>query len=441
MMKLQTKLALFNLLSKLVFSALFIGFLPLIIERINTRQTDNELIKKREEVISLISAVGIEPFIVSDTTGGFGSYNILKEEYISLERAPEDVEWNFIDVTKRIIDNETIDYRVLHYSLKIDGESYLLEIGMSLASITYAARNIRNIILVFLGVFILVTLISDLTYTARILRPLRVITGRLGNTSLPTFDHAEPLVTSTEDFVKLDRTLREMMRKIGELFRKEREITVNISHELMTPVSVLRSKLENMLMRENLDPAVESGLEESLRTLHRLKTLVNSMLMIARIESSQYMKEEIADICELVKEVTSELAPLAEDGGVTLILECEQIFMAANVNRSLLFSMIYNVVNNAVKHTPSGGRIEIAGRERDGRFELSVSDTGKGMSPEQLDRLFTRFSNRPDPAGNSTGIGLAITKSIADFHNIAVRVISVPGAGTQFFFFFPVNSL
>lgn len=441
MMKLQTKLALFNLLSKLVFSALFIGFLPLIIERINTRQTDNELIKKREEVISLISEVGIEPFIVSDSASGFGSYNILKEEYISLERAPSDEEWNFIEVSKRLIDDETIDYRVLHYSLKIDGESYLLEIGMSLSSITYAARNIRNIILVFLGLFIMVTLFSDLTYTIRILRPLRIITGRLGTTSSPSFDHAEPLVTTTEDFVQLDRTLREMMKKIGELFRKEKEITVNISHELMTPVSVLRSKLENMLMRDNLDPVVEAGLEESLRTLHRLKALVNSMLMIARIESSQYLKEDTVDLSELAEEVASELAPLAEDGGVSLILNCPKHFTVANVNRSLLFSMIYNVVNNAVKHTPSGGRIELAGRERDGRFELSVSDTGKGMSPDQLSRLFTRFSNRPDPAGNSTGIGLAITKSIADFHNIAVRVLSEPGKGTQFFFFFPEISL
>jgi len=441
MMKLQTKLALFNLLSKLVFSALFIGFLPLIIERINTRQTDNELIKKREEVISLISEVGIEPFIVSDSGGGFGSYNILKEEYISLERAPENEEWNFIEVSKRIIDDETIDYRVLHYSLKIDGESYLLEIGMSLASITYAARNIRNIILVFLGLFILVTLLSDLTYTARLLHPLRVITGRLGNTSSPTFDNSEPLVTSTEDFIQLDRTLREMMKKIGELFRKEKEITVNISHELMTPVSVLRSKLENMLMSEGLNPEVEAGIEESLRTLHRLKALVNSMLMITRIESSQYMKEESVDLCELIKEVTAELLPVAEDSGVKLSANCDQDFTFERANRSLLFSMIYNVVNNAVNHTPGGGRIDIRGRKDSGRFEVSVCDTGEGMTPEQQDRLFTRFSNRPDPAGNSTGIGLAITKSIADFHNVAIRVLSEPGKGTQFFFFFPVNSL
>jgi hypothetical protein len=84
-MKLQTKLALFNLLSKLVFSALFIGFLPLIIERINTLQTDNELIDKREEVITLISEVGIDPFITDDSLTGFGSDNILKEEFINRE--------------------------------------------------------------------------------------------------------------------------------------------------------------------------------------------------------------------------------------------------------------------------------------------------------------------------------------------------------------------
>jgi len=441
MMKLQTKLALFNLLSKLVFSALFIGFLPLIIERINITQTDNELIKKREEVISLIAEVGIGPFVLEDTATGFGSYNILKEEYISLERAPAGEEWNYIDISKRIIDDETIDYRVLHYSLGINGEAYLLEIGKSLSSITYSARNIRNLILVFLAFFIIVTLISDLSYTTRLLRPLRIITGRLGETSSPAFDPAEPLITSTEDFVRLDRTLREMMKKIGELFRKEKEITVNISHELMTPVSVLRSKLENMLLRDDLDPATEAGIEESLRTLHRLKALVNSMLMITRIESRQYLKEDSVDLQGLVREVTEELAPMAEDGDLNVILNCGSSYTFLKANRPLLFSMIYNVVNNAVQHTPPGGRIEITGRDNDGRFELSVCDTGEGMSPEQLDRLFTRFSNRPSNSSTGTGIGLAITKSIADFHDIAVRVLSAPGKGTQFFFFFPVNSL
>ena len=437
MMKLQTKLALFNLLSKLVFSALFIAFLPLIIERINTRQTDNELINKREEVIDLITQVGIEPFITSESADGFGSYNILKEEFISLERSEVAEDWNFIEVTQRIVDNENIVYRVLNYSLKIDGQTYLLEIGKSLSSITYAARNTRRVILVFLAIFILTTLLSDLFYTVRILRPLRIITGRLKETSAPYSISTDPVKTTTEDFVQLDHTLRELMRKIEDLFRKEKEITVNISHELMTPVSVLRSKLENMLLQENIDPVIEAGIEESLRTLHRLKTLVNSLLMIARIESRQYLREETVDLGLLVHEVAEELRPIAEDAGVTIALACESDFIFRNANRSLLFSMFYNVVNNAVKNTPETGRIDIGGEESEGRFIVSVCDTGRGMSEEQLDKLFSRFSTRLDPEGDSTGIGLAITKSIADFHDIAVRVLSEPGKGTQFFFFFP----
>ena len=114
---------------------MFIVFLPYIIDRINTLQTDNELIQKREVVIALISKVGIEPFINQDTVNGFGSYNILKEEFISLEKADLKSDWNFIEVSKRLIDDETIDYRVLNYSFKVDGVTYLLEIGKSLSSI------------------------------------------------------------------------------------------------------------------------------------------------------------------------------------------------------------------------------------------------------------------------------------------------------------------
>jgi signal transduction histidine kinase len=437
MMRLQTKLALFNLLSKLVFTALFIGFLPLITERISTRQTDNELIDKREEVIALISEVGIEPFVTDDTLTGFGSYNILKEEFISLEKIDLAEDWNFIEVTQRLIDNETIDYRVLNYSLKIDGQTYLLEIGKSLGSMKYASGNIRKVILIFLCFFILITLLSDLIYTARALRPLKLITRRLEDTSSPSLPDLKPLKTTTRDFMQLDQTLREMMKKIEDLFRTEKEITVNISHELMTPVSVLRSKLENILLQKDLDHGVEAGVEESLRMLHRLKILINSLLTIARIESRQYMKEDSIKISELLGEVVEELSPVAVDAGVKITLSCNEDFIFAKANRSLIFSMFYNVVNNAVKHTPRKGKIEIGGKWRDAIFEVSVIDTGEGMTEKQLDTLFSRFRTRLDPAGDSTGIGLAITKSIADFHDIAVRVLSEPGKGTEFFFFFP----
>jgi signal transduction histidine kinase len=301
----------------------------------------------------------------------------------------------------------------------------------------YAANNIRKVILVFLALFILVTLLSDLFYTARVLRPLKVITRRLETTSYPSFPDSRQLRTTTKDFIQLDQTLREMMKKIEDLFRTEKEITVNISHELMTPVSVLRSKLENILLQKGLDHDVEAGIEESLGTLHRLKTLINSLLMIARIESRQYLKEDNIKIRELVNEVIEELSPVANDAGVRITLNCNDDFIFMKANRSLLFSMFYNVVNNALKHTPGKGKIEIGGKWRDAIFEVSVLDTGRGMTQKELDNLFSRFRTKLDTSGESTGIGLAITKSIADFHDIAVRVLSEPGKGTEFFFFFP----
>jgi signal transduction histidine kinase len=437
MIRLQTKLTLFNLISKLVFSALFIGFLPLVTERIITMQTDRELIDKREEVISLISKAGIEPFITPETSTGFGSYNILKEEFISLERIDLPEDWNFIEVTQRIIDDETIDYRVLNYSLKINGQNYLLEIGKSLTSIMNAERNIRSVILILLAVFILVTLLADLLFTARVLRPLRIITKRIESTSSPYLSVSEPLSTTTEDFIELDRTLREMMQKIEDLFRKEKEITVNISHELMTPVSVLRGRLENMLVMKNLDPEIENGIDESLKTLHRLKVLVNSLLMISRIERKQYLKEDSIKIHELLGEVKDELLPIASDAGVSVSLHCPEDFIFRNANRSLLFSMFYNVVNNAVKNTPAGGKIDIDASVTNEKLEVSVIDTGKGMTTVQLEDLFSRFKTEISHDENSSGIGLAITKSIADFHNIEIQVSSEPGKGTRFLFFFP----
>lgn len=436
-MKLGTKFTLFNLLSKLILAAVLILLLPYIIERINILQTDNELIRKREKVISLISEIGIEPFITPETENEFGSYNILKEEFISLEKAELSEDLNFIDVTQRMIEDETIDYRVLTYSFGVDGITYILEIGKSLSSINNTYKNVRKVILVFFFIFIVITLLSDLIYTRRILSPLKSIIKKLKVTSTPALFDRTPVSTSTYDFIQLDKTVSDLMSKIEELFKKEKEVTVNISHELMTPVSVLRSKLENMLLKKDLDSEVEAGIAESLRTLHRLKTLVNSLLLIARIEGSQYLKEDDINIGELVNEVVEELTPVAVDAGVAIKLTCSDNLIFKGANRSLIFSMLYNVVNNAVKNTPRDGRIEITATGHERKFEVTIADTGNGMTQKQIDNLFSRFPNKVDPDDKGTGIGLAITKSIADFHSIRISVISKPGEGSMFSFLFP----
>lgn len=438
--RLRTKLTLFNLISKVAFTVAFITLLPFIVVRINTLQTDYELLQKREQVIKLIEEIGIEPFLTSDSADVFGSYNILKEEFISLEKTEINEDLNFIEIAGRIIEGETIDYRVLNYSFRIGTDTYLLQIGESLETITQTEKSTRNVILLFLIFFILITLLLDFSYTQRILHPLESIILKLKNAFTPALFNRTPVRTSTSDFIKLDQTIIDLMNKIEDLFQKEKDITINISHELITPISIIRSKLENILLQHNLDNESAKKIEESLVTLSRLSTLVNSMLTIARLERQQYLKEDTILLNDLLDEIINEISPVAANNGISIIKEFTDDLTLTEVNRSLLFSMFFNVINNAVKNSDPDCEIKIKCFCQNGIHKVCISDNGRGMTKEQLATLFSRFLSKSKTEETGTGIGLAITKSIAGFHNISISVDSAPHNGTSFLFCFPKTS-
>jgi signal transduction histidine kinase len=414
--------------------------MPYLIERISLLQVDNELIQKREKVITLISKIGIEPYMSSDTGNVFGSYNILKEEFVSLERVEIKEDENYIDVSQRLIDGENITYRVLNYSFKVDGNTYLLEVGKSLTSILHTQKNIKKVMLLFLVFIILITFLTDLQYTRQLLRPLDIITNKLKGISNPSIFDKTPVRTTTSDFHHLDNALIELMRHIDQLFQNEKEITVNISHELLTPISVLRSKLENLLIRSDIGSEISTKIEESLKTLHRLQSLVNSLLLIARIESQQYLRDESFSVNEVLHEIISEIIPIAEDAGIIIKEEFENDFHIKSANRSLLFSMFYNILNNAVKNTPSQGEVIVKTTLYENNYTVTITDTGKGMTETQMSTLFSRFKTKVGNNPDGIGIGLAIAKSIADFHGIEILVNSIIMKNTSFSFRFPENS-
>ena len=438
-MKLRYKLAWYNLLTKFLFVVVFLLAMPYFLERVNTIQTDNELISKREQVMSLIGEFGVDWLMTGTQDQGFGSYNILKQEYISLEPAPSDSLWNFIEVTQRRVDNEVIDYRVLNYSFIVDGETWLLEIGASLDSIYKTERNIRTITLILLGVFVIISFVADTTLTRILIHPLDLITRKLKETISPSLYDQTPVKTSTTDFVYLDRTLSELMQKINELFSREREITANISHELLTPVSVLQSRLENLINHGKLSDPDAEKVSESLRTLHRLKKIINSLLLIARVENHQFLKNESFPLFEVIREVLEEIEPVAHDKGLEIQTRFNCDRQVKHANRSLLFTLLFNLINNAVKFSGAApsGPVEISCYEEHQKFMVKISDHGPGIPTGEAEELFQRFRKRKSPDGH--GLGLAIAKSIADFHGIRIRLDSRPGQGSSFLLEFPAG--
>lgn len=435
-LKLKSKLALFNALSKAIIVTTLLFIVPWIVSEITIRETDNLLIQKLDRVTEMIDSLGIENYISRDNElKAFGSYNILKEEFISIEQISKDSLIDEIQYSQRIIDEELVDYRVLSYSLEKSENNYLIEIGRSISTIIRFEEDMKRFAFLFLVIIILLTIILDLSFIQFLLNPFEKIVKKLKNTDHPTsFDYIE-VQTSTSDFRYLDDTIHSLMHKIEDAFNNEREYISNVSHELLTPISIIQSKLDNILSDESLSDSDLLKIMDSKHTLGRLTKMVRTLLMMSRIENEEYLLTEKVEINLLVKNVAEEIEDkiLAKELELKLTLHTENVII--NGNENLLFILLYNLVNNAIRYTQKGF-IKVETSLENNKLVLSVSDTGQGISKENLPLIFSRFKNFTTHK-DSFGLGLALAKKICDYHKIQITVDSELEKGTRFTLVFP----
>ena len=431
-MKLQTKLALFNAASKAAIILVFVLLMPLVINYVATLNTDRQLVHKKEQVMRIIEDSSISAFIEEDSESGYGSYNLLKEEFISLEAiAPGEVA-DGIENSKRRVDDEIVKYRVLSATFKAGDQHYLLEVGRSLATIDEIADTLRRFGLFTLLSIVLLTVVTDIAFTKYLLSPLKHINSKLRKSHDPAAFRVESINTTTAEFKYLDESIHDLMSRIEAAFLKEREFISNVSHELLTPVSILQSKLENMLVSEELSEDHAQKLVESQRTLARLKNIIRTLLLISKIENEQYLKQESTTISSLMDEVVEEIEDRLAVKNITLHKVLESDYCISGCNRSLLHTMVFNLINNAIKYNQTAGSITLRGYQTTTAYILEINDTGVGISSENLPYIFSRFKRFHKSDGDSFGLGLPIVKTIADFHRIAIEVSSQPDVGSSF---------
>jgi two-component system sensor histidine kinase ArlS len=438
-LRLKTKLTFFNAISKLVIVTLFILLLPDVIENINKSYTDNRLIKQKEKLLQIVNEKGIKNYIENGES--YGSYLPLKEEYISLDEAEPNYYLDTIKDEQRIIERDTIAYRILSHTFKVGQKNYLLEIGKSTETIGETTGPLQNIAFQILLGMILLTVLADQIYSTYILRPLSIIirTKLIGN-RFPKITVYKQVQTSTIDFQHLDISIHKMVETIQTAFQKEREFISNASHELMTPISILQSKIENMFEQDDIADELKVRLLEMQKILNRLKSITKTLLLISQIENEQFLKEDTITVNELLQDVHDEISIRLQDRNISLDIAVKQDVTLSNVNKYLLFNLLFNLINNAIKYNKPDGNITVTGEWLKGGYTIEINDTGIGIAADELPYIFNRFKKmKQSLSQDSFGLGLPIVKSIAAFHQVSIEVNSVKGEGSTFTLTFPLT--
>ncbi len=428
-MKLNHKLNAYFALSKLIVIGLFILLLPIIFSWYSVYTIDEFLRLQRNEVFKNIKTNGLEFYLEGEDT--YGSYTMLKDDYIAIQQVAPNalIDPKEIGDNTRIIGKDTADYRILKNVFINKKKYYILEIGRSRETIELYSRLMQNVALIFLIILFFITIILDFFYSRRLLKPFwAIIDKRLVQQKFPFDLNFLPIKTTTNDFIFLDDSLKTLMESTTKAFNREREFTANASHELLTPISILRIKIENMMIDEDLNDKQAIKLAEMDNTLDRLGRIVKSLLFLARIDSGQYKKSDKISPYHILSDIIAELDPLLEDRNITVQLKIREDLQLKTVNQELIFHLFSNLINNAIQYNKSGGSIEISDEYTDSEFRILIADTGRGIRTEDLEKLFSRFSHYE---GNGRhGLGMSIVKSIADYFDIKIEVKSTIDLGT-----------
>ncbi|HEV8264219.1 MAG TPA: ATP-binding protein [Gemmatimonadales bacterium] len=252
---------------------------------------------------------------------------------------------------------------------------------------------------------------------------------------------AVPMVR--DELGRLAETLNQMMTRLERSFAALRRFTADASHELKTPLTVVRAGVERAITRPDLPQETLAALEETLQEVNRMTELLDALLTLARADEGRAeLHREPVDLRAILAEAGETGELLAEHAGVTIEVRTPPDPVVLDVDRSRVRQLILNLLENAVKYTPRGGQVLVQLGSANGRVLLSVADTGIGIAPGDLPHVFDRFW-RADSARTrtgerpGTGLGLAICKWIAEAHGGTIDVQSRPGRGTTFTVSFP----
>lgn len=326
--------------------------------------------------------------------------------------------------------------RTLSRQFVSHGHTYTVATAISTDKSGVILAGFRRNLLLLTPMLLLMAAAAGHTLSRKALRPVATIAKearRINDRNLAT---RLPALDSHDELSHLSETLNQMLERIEASFHSVRSFTANASHEMRTPISLIRTRVEVCLCFPRTAEQYRKTLEEVQGETVRMTDLLESLLRLARTDaSSETLKAEPIELGDLLEYAAREWTPVANQRSLRLVVNPTETPVWISGDVVSMRRLLRILVDNACRYTPSGGIITLNATKHAGIAELSVRDTGIGIATEHLGRIFDRFYRVPRSGGltvSGSGLGLSLARRIAEQHKATIDVESKPGSGSNF---------
>ena len=331
------------------------------------------------------------------------------------------------------------DFRVRSGRVSYGGQVAIIQVGRSTQAIDDVVRALTLILLAGGAIASVVVLAVGYWLARRTLRPVEQITDTAADIEASDLTRRIGARGKPTEIQRLADTFDGMLARLESAFAQQRNFVMDVSHELRTPLTALRGNLDVMLMDKSLDAEARAQLEKMSAEVGRLIRLTSNLLYLAHAEAGREIARRPVELDALCLEVIYQARTLRGDVAVRLGHE-EQVTVSGD--RDLLKQLLLNLVDNAIKYSlPQGGEVTVALFGKGDKAEIIVADQGPGIPEEQLGKIFERFyrvANNQSRTIGGAGIGLAISRWIAQVHGGDIRAESDVGKGSRFIVTMPL---
>lgn len=316
------------------------------------------------------------------------------------------------------------------------GAPYTVQVAASFTPIIEALRARLYNIALSIPVFLLIAWIISDIFASRILRPVVKMTNAAKNISRTNLHARVDVEHFDEEMRYLADSFNDMISRLEKSFRYIDNFSSFVAHELKTPLAVIQGETELALMRDRPAEEYRQVLAGTLSQAQTMLRIIDDLLLLAKLEYQlDTLEMRRFDLTELLKEVHEEALTRFAPKQLSMSLDVPAEPLRLHGNRSLLRRLFLNLMDNAAKFTPSGGRVTMSAEHKKGGIHVSVSDTGCGIPAGDIDKIFKEFyrgANSTEGDASGHGLGLAIAEAIAKAHRGDIRVQSRVHQGSVF---------